>query len=469
VGESLPLIATLRRALRAQPDVALCVAFSGGPDSSALLHALAALPEARARGLRAIHVDHGLHPDSAAWAAHCRDFCAALVLDCAVLPVHVDRGTGEGIEAAARQARYAALADALHAGEWLLLGHHRDDQAETVLLKLLRGAGPEGLGGMRAIRPLGRGRLWRPLLALPREALREYVAAQALNCIDDPSNADRSLARNRLRHEILPSLQQTWPHAIDSILHSAALSRAAADSLQARWLRALGELRDPVNGSLDAMAWLALDAAVREPLLDHWLHAQGLSVPTAAQRRQIERQCHARAGQQPCVRWSQTELHIWRGRLWARRVPAAPVEASAWEHRWHGEPVELPDGSTLALDPPAVLNPPLQLRLRRGGERIKPAGETCTRELRDLFQRAGIPPWQRGACPLLYAGDELIAVADRWLSARGVALFDGLGSRPRWLADVGAVTVHYASRQPESSLPAPQTSAASIDSAPPLR
>jgi tRNA(Ile)-lysidine synthase len=407
------------------------VSFSGGPDSTALLHALAALPQARARGLRALHVDHRLHADSERWAAHCQRFCAALAVDCAVVAVQVDRASGEGIEAAARHARYAALADALRAGEWLLLGHHRDDQAETVLLKLLRGAGPEGLGGMRAIRPLGRGQLWRPLLALPRASLREYVATQGLACIDDPSNANRSLARNRLRHDILPQLLQTWPHAVDSILHSAALSRAAADSLQARWLSALDDLLDPATGSLDATGWLALDAAVREPLLDHWLHVQGLSAPTAAQRQQIERQCHARAGQQPCIRWSNTVLHIWRGRLWARRPTTVPDDAT-WEQTWHGEPIALPDGGTLALDPPTSLASPIQVRLRRGGERIKPAGDAHTRELRDLFQQANMPPWQRGSCPLLYVDGELIAVADRWLSARGVALFDAAGSRPRW-------------------------------------
>src|SRR3546814_88459 len=139
----------LLAALAAAPPAPLCVAFSGGPDSTALLHALAGLPQARAHGLRALHVDHGLHADSATWAEHCRRFCAALEVPCNVLRVQVQRVSGSGLEAAARDARYAALAAQLHEGEWLLLGHHRDDQVETVLLKLLRGAGPEGLGGMR--------------------------------------------------------------------------------------------------------------------------------------------------------------------------------------------------------------------------------------------------------------------------------------------------------------------------------
>jgi len=419
----------LHHALEVHPDGPLCVAFSGGPDSSALLHALAALPAARARGLRALHVDHRLHPHSGDWAAQASAFCAQLAIPCEVLTVQVT-AAGEGLEAAARQARYAAFAAALHAGEWLLLGHHRDDQAETVLLKLLRGAGPQGLGGMRASRPLGRGQLWRPLLELPREVLREYVQAHRLSCIDDPSNDDTRLGRNHLRHEILPRLREQWPQAIDSILHSAALCRAADASLRAQWLRMFAEAFDPANGSLDAATWLALEPALREPLLDHWLHSRGLPAPTAAQRRQIEHQCSARPGQQPCVRWPGAELHIWKGRLWA--LAPRPAVDPQWQARWHGEALGLPDGSTLALDPATRLAAPLTVRLRQGGERIRPAGDPHTRELRDLFQQVALPPWRRGSCPLLYAGDELVAVADLWRTAKGVALFDALGAHPRW-------------------------------------
>jgi tRNA(Ile)-lysidine synthase len=426
-----PLHQHLLAALATAPSASLCVAFSGGPDSTALLHALAQLSEARTRGLRALHVDHGLHADSAAWAEHCQRFCAMLALPCEVLRVQVDSSKGEGLEAAARRARYDAFATQLRDGEWLLLGHHRDDQAETVLLKLLRGAGPEGLGGMRALRSFGRGQLWRPLLMLSRRQLRDYVEAHQLDCIDDPSNGDTRLARNQLRHEILPRLLQHWPQAVDSILHSAALSRAAADALQVQWLAAFDALHDPANGSLHAADWLALSPALREPLLDHWLHARGLPAPTTAQRRQIERQCGARAGQLPCIRWAGTELHIWKGRLWA--LPPEVVIDTDWQLSWHGEPLALPGGDKLSLtDANVRLGEPLNVRLRRGGERIKPVGDAHTRELRDLFQQGLVPPWQRATCPLLYAGNELVAVADRWVSARGAAIFQQAGVRPQW-------------------------------------
>lgn len=425
------LAQALHDALDRHPEGALCVAYSGGPDSTALLHALAMSPAARQRGLRALHIDHGLHLDSRAWAAHALAFCAQLGLSCEVRAVDVARDSGDGLEAAARDARYAAFADALQPGEWLLLGHHRDDQAETVLLKLLRGAGPEGLGGMRAIRPIGAGHLWRPLLGFSRQALRDYAQSNQLPCVDDPSNRDPALARNRLRLDILPRLSQHWPQAVDSILHSATLCQAAADSLRVRWMDALSALEDPATGSLDAHRWLALEQALREPLLDHWLHARGLPTPTTAQRRQIERQCAARPGQRPCVRWRGAELHIWKGRLWAH-APGPAVDP-AWRALWHGEPLALPDGGRLALKPRRRLDVPLTVRLRQGGERIKPAGDTHTRELRDLFQQAVLPPWQRTACPLLYAGDTLIGVADRWLTTQGASLFDALGTWPRWI------------------------------------
>ena len=409
----------------------LCVAFSGGADSTALLHALARLPEARARRLRALHVDHGLHRDSAEWTEHCRNVCAELELPCDVVRAKVRTDRGDGLEAAARHARYQAFAERLEAGEWLLLAHHRDDQAETVLLKLLRGAGPEGLGGMRVHRPFHHGQLWRPLLDVPRAQLREYVERQRLPFIEDPSNQDQTLRRNHLRHEILPRIVSQWPQAVDSILRSAVLSRAAADTLRRQWMAALQVLRDPVTNSLDAKSWLALDRAIGDPLLDHWLHRAGLTAPTHAQRQQIERQCRVRAGRVPCIRWSGTEVHIWRGRLWA--CASSTAHPSDWYAAWAGETLTLPDGSRLSLEGSRErVESPLTVRLRRGGERIKPAGDRHTRELRDLFQRAAVPPWQRDRFPLIHADDELIAVADRWVSDRGIAMFERAGGTLHW-------------------------------------
>lgn len=422
------LQAHLSAALAEHPDANLCVALSGGPDSSALLHALAAMPAARERGLRALHVDHGLHPDSRTWARHAVDFCATLDIRCDVQRVTVDTDAGKGLEAAARDARYAALAAALQPGEWLLLGHHRDDQVETVLLKLLRGAGPEGLGGMREQRPLGAGQLWRPLLGLPRATLQGYVDAQQLACIDDPANADTRLSRNVLRHQILPRIMAHWPHALDSIEHSASLCHDAADALRTQWLDAWNTLHDEATDTLQLDGWLALAPALREPLLAHWLHSRGLPAPTTAQRRQIERQAAAQPGRVPCIRWPGAELHLWKGHLWALAPPTAFDRD--WQAAWDGAAVTLPDGGRLELIDGQRLSTPLVIRLRQGGEHIKPHGDPHTRELRDLFQQGRVPPWQRQACPMLWDGPVLVGVADRWLSALGVALLGG--ARALW-------------------------------------
>jgi tRNA(Ile)-lysidine synthase len=342
----------------------------------------------------------------------------------------VKRDSGIGLEAAARHARYAIFAEYLHPGERLVLGHHQDDQVETILLKLLRGAGPEGLGGMREARALGHGVLWRPLLDLPRQVLRDYVEAHQLPCIHDPSNDDKRLARNHLRHDVLPLLKTHWPQAAASITHSASLCRAAADTLQQDWLVAFETLRDDASNSLDAQAWLALTPALRDPLLAQWLHAQGLPAPTTAQRQQIERQCSAQDGQLPCIQWPGAEVHVWKNRLWAM-APRNPV-AQPTELSWQGEPLGLPDGGLLSMEPAMRLPVTLSVRWRSGGERIKPVGDRHTRELRALFQTGAIPPWQRQACPLLYEGDELIAVADRWINARAEAIFGQAGAQPRW-------------------------------------
>lgn len=423
----------LARALDTVPDVPLVVAYSGGPDSTALLHALAqGVPRPTLRGL---HVDHGLHADSGAWASHCRRTGDSLGVPVEVVRVTVDLSRGEGIEAAARRARHAAFAASLRPGERMVLAHHRDDQVETVLLKLLRGAGPEGLAGMRSLRPLGAGMLWRPLLDLPRAALLDHVSAHALATLHDPSNDDPLIARGYLRATVVPALLARWPQAATSIAHSGRLCLAAADTLRDAWMDALAGLhRD--EGTLDALGWLELPLAWRAPSFEHWLHAHGLSAPTTAQREQLERQIREGGAERlPLVGWRDTEVRVWRGRLWAmRRLPAFDP---TWSASWHGEPLDLPGGGRLTMEG-ARLAQPLQVRYRAGGETLRPQGDRHTRELRDLFQQGAVPPWRRPRMPLLWADRELVAVGTRWISERGRRLFDEAGGAPLWHENTGA-------------------------------
>jgi len=430
------LISELHASLSRLPPGRIVIGFSGGLDSSVLLHALAALTPARERGLRALHVDHGLHARSADWAAHCSAFAGRLGIAFIAANATVTT-SGNGLEAAARGARYRIFAEHLQPGETLALAHHADDQSETVLLKLLRGAGPQGLGGMRVQRDFGSGRLWRPLLNLPRALLRDYAQAHDLRWIEDPSNLDTRLRRNFLRAEILPRLVQRWPDATVAIAHSAAWARAAADFVERHAQSALAELQGDDPAALQWRGWLDLDDALRDPVLRLWLRAQGHDEPAHFHVAELERQLRTSADDRaPCVRWEQCELRRYRDLLYAMR-PLVPI-AEDWQATWNGSPLALPGGGILALrggGGPATatpVDPPLAIHYRSGGEHIKPAGSTHTRELRLLLQEAGIPPWQRDRIPLISMNGELIAVADMVLSTAAVTLCEQLNATIVW-------------------------------------
>ncbi|KGI77794.1 tRNA lysidine(34) synthetase TilS [Oleiagrimonas soli] len=411
----------------------LCVAFSGGRDSLALLHALASLRTAQ-RSLRAVHVNHGLHADSDAWAASCARWCAQWDVPLEIVTVQVDL-RGEGLEAAARTARYAAFADILRAGERLVTAHHRDDQAETVLLKLLRGAGPHGLGGMRELRSLGRGQLWRPLLATPRERLHAYARAQGLHGIDDPANADPRHARSFLRQTILPQLHRHWPEAERALAHAANLQREQADFIDQHAASALDTLCRANDRSMDAAGWLALHPALRACVLERWLHELDLPAPTTAQRHELERQMReAAADRLPRIAWPGAEVRLWRQRLYAMR-PQAPL-SGAWSTHWHGARLALPDSGALywhGSTTDATAFPTIRVDLNVRGLHFRPHGDRHTRALRDLFQQAAVPPWLRRRCPILYTPDgALLGVADLWTTDAGAALFGEFDLWPRW-------------------------------------
>jgi tRNA(Ile)-lysidine synthase len=427
------LASELDTALASLPAGAIVVGFSGGMDSSVLLHALAQTGNARQRGLRAVHIDHGLHADSAHWAQHCRDFCAALDVGFETAAASVRRGAGTGLEDAARTARQTAFAATLRPGEILALAHHRDDQAETILLKLLRGAGPEGLGGMRTLRPAHSGYLWRPLLRLPRARLAEYATACKLRWIEDPSNADTHLRRNFLRAEILPRLTQRWADAPAALAHSATWARHAADLIESQSVAALENLRGADPATLRWRDWLALPDALRDPVLRRWLRSLQLDEPAHLHVAQLERQLgEAAVDKMPCVRWQHSEVRRYRELLYALRpAPALPKQ---WRVSWNGALLGLPAGGNLALRTDGRIwpGPALNVRYRHGGERIKPAGSPHTRELRLLLQEAGMPPWRRAEVPLIYAANELIAVGDLFLNDTARELFAGANASIVW-------------------------------------
>lgn len=430
----------LQAGLAELPAGPLLAAFSGGLDSSVLLHALAQSEAARARGLRAVHVDHSLHADSANWSRQCAEFAQALGVELVVRTVDVARVPGLGLEASARRARYGAIQELLADGEILALAHHRGDQAETVLLKLLRGAGPEGVGAMRTLRPFGKGQAWRPLLSIPRPVLREYADQHRLRWIQDPSNTDPTIDRNYLRMQVLPNIARRWPEAEASMAQSAAWARDAADFIETEAERALARAQGLDPATLHHRTWLALPRALRDPVLRRWLRSLALPEPTQYQAAELVRQLgEAGEDRQPCVRWPGVEVRRYRDLLYA--LPPLQLPVSDWRADFDGGELELPKGlGRLALvgddGAPRRLESPLVVRFRRGGENLRLSEHGPTRELRDLFQEAGIPPWQRSRLPLLFesdnGGEALVAVADLWLGARAAERFARAGARLEW-------------------------------------
>ena len=410
--------------------------YSGGLDSTVLLHLLAGqLPRGR---LRALHVHHGLHPDADAWARHCEEACARLDVACEVVRVDVARDAGEGLEAAARHARHAAFADALHDGEVLALAHHRDDQAETFLLRALRASGTDGLASMRPWRPYANGFLWRPLLAQPRAALRAWAQAQALRWIDDASNADTDLDRNFLRHRVLPVLRERWPHADAMFARCAALAAGAADLLHDDDAEALASVGTQDPATLSVPMLQALPAPRRARVLRHWIARLGLPPLPAQGIARIEGDLLP-AGQDAdaAFAWAGASIRRWRELLHA--ATDAPPLPSGWSADWRGEaPLALPDGASLALIGAPGFEQSLRARARRGGERIALPGRAHSHALKHVLQDVGIPPWLRERLPLLTDGEgEVLAAGDlvhsagfaRWLQAHGARLSWSLNAR----------------------------------------
>ncbi len=433
------LAALLREQLPAFPAVRLCVAFSGGVDSMALLHAARRLADLEpAVVLRALHVDHGLQPASASWAAVCADFCRHHGIPMETLRLALPATPGASVEAVARDARYAALAGRLAPGEALLTAHHRDDQLETLLLQLVRGAGVAGLAAMPRAAPLGPGLHLRPLLDVDRSSLIDYARANGLHWVDDPMNVDGRFDRAWLRSEVLPAMRERWPGLARTVARSAAHLGEARELLgQLAALDSVSRL-DGSRLSVDGLASLPRVRQVN--LLRWWIAGQGLGMPSAARLGAIlDDVLGARDEALPLVSWAKGEVRRYRGWLYAMPPLAAPSLAPG-EARGAEDPLVLGPGQGQISLVSAVgeglatrrLQERLTWRSRTGGERLKPAAGARSRTLKNLFQENGIVPWMRPRIPVLWHGQEPVAVGDLWIDARFAAEAGETALRPRW-------------------------------------
>lgn len=390
------------------------VAFSGGMDSTVLLTALAQLRDRLPFRLHAAYVDHGLQPASAAWIDHCRRICDDLDLPLTCLVVDARAAPGESPEAAARTARYAALMGLIGPGDRLFTAHHQDDQAETVLLALMRGSGPHGLAAMPAVAPFGPGLLVRPLLGYRRADLDVFARAAGLVWIEDPTNAVLDLDRNLLRHQVLPLLRRRWPSLAHTIARSAAHCADAARLLDRQAAEQIERLALAGGAALSVRGLCALPTELGRTTLRYWIRLRGRSMPDQVHLERILTEAvRARRDAMPLVAWPGAEIRRYRDALFLLS-PLPPVPEPGSTIPWTGPSLDLPHGlGSLARSPSESgdVPAPLEVRFRVPGARWRPAAEAPSRALKTLFQEAGIAPWVRPYVPLIYAGGELLAVA----------------------------------------------------------
>lgn len=390
------------------------VAFSGGLDSTVLLHQLAVYTRNHpAPPLRAIHVHHGLQAAADAWPDHCRAVCAALGVELDVLPVQV--APGASLEQAARNARYDAFEKRLGLGEVLFTGQHRDDQAETLLFRLLRGAGLRGLSAMPQQRPLGQGSLVRPLLGLSRQQLQTYADMHGLVWVDDPSNSDTAFARNFLRGEVFPILRQRWPQAEANLARSAEhlgeamglLDELAASDLAIACDNAPLPWLELYSLSLEVLA--AMSPARQRNALQFWL-SQRTRLPDSRHWAGWNDLRDAAADACPVWRLTDGELHRSHGRIWW--LNGVWLAAVSGNYPWldSGQPLRLPGNGSVRLMS-APLGEGLHIRYRQGGEIMQLPGRG-RRDLKRLLNELQVPHFVRPRLPLLYRGEQLLAVAN---------------------------------------------------------
>lgn len=398
------------------------IAYSGGLDSHVLLHAMARLREQIPEiSLRAIHVHHGLSVKADSWVAHCHNVCAGLGVTLECEHIHEAPEAGESIEAWARTKRYAIFARVLTAGAAVLTAHTQDDQAETVLLQLLRGAGPAGIAAMSARQAFAAGSVLRPLLTFTRRQLQEYAVQHSLVWIEDESNADIRFDRNFLRHRVMPLLRERWPAAASSLARSARHCAEAADGLAElaqQDLRSNFSPNDELEDVLQIATLQALSPARQRNALRYWLSRLGCRLPNTQHIQRIQQDLiNGRCDSQPQVSWDKWTIRRYRQALIVTAInqEKKTVDEIPWNL---AAPLELPDnlgclsatrqvngGLALTVNPER-----LTIRFRRGGERCRPVGKPYTCSLKKLFQEWQVPPWQRSTTPLLYHDDELAAV-----------------------------------------------------------
>lgn len=405
----------------------LRIALSGGMDSVLLLHVAAYLYAHRGQ-LSAIHINHQLQPNADETSRFCEDICGDLGVPLDIRRVIVssretsESDTSGGVEEAARNARYQVFEETLAPGELLLMAHHGDDQAETILFRMLRGTGVAGLGGMPRTRPLGDGQLFRPLLDFSRADLQGWAGARGIDWVDDPSNTDERFDRNFLRRSILPLLKSRWPSLVSRVSHTAQSCREG-DELATKLAEIHFRQCADQSGSLQLRAMASLSLAEQKNLLRWWVRRYRHHPPAISDWSQVLSDfMNAPADREPELRGAGFTIRRFQGGLYL--VPEL-TELPA------GKPVLVPDqvlswgGWRLILSAsgePKRPAPEIRVSTRAGGERIRPVPGGPSKLLKNWLQEKNVPPWERARLPLLLevvdGHEEMVGTGDLWVSGK---------------------------------------------------
>lgn len=367
------------------------IAYSGGLDSTVLLdicHGVA--QQEKSLQFHVLHAHHGLSSNADAWAERCADTCRQYGMDFHLIHLQLANKLKVSLEDAARTARYQAFAERIKTGDLLLTAHHQHDQAETVLLQLLRGAGPKGLAAMPALKLFHAGLLGRPLLNVSRDTLLHYAREKNLSWIEDESNQNTSLTRNFLRHDILPVLTSRWPSVEATLARTAQHCAEAQTLLDEVAAEKLGQVRGSVENTLSVTKLLSFSPEWQRLLLRGWIEEQGFALPDTDKMNSIQDSVlGARQDRQPCVKWQDVTLRRHQGNLHLTIDGVAQPEI----------------GAGLKLDRSAVI-----VRQRIPGETVEILNRGRI-ALKNLFQEWQVPAWERGTLPLMFYGNKLIQAA----------------------------------------------------------
>jgi tRNA(Ile)-lysidine synthase len=428
-----------KQAITTAPQIML--GLSGGMDSIVLLKLLSEQVDTKL--IQAVHVNHGLSESADQWQQFVEDYCRQLGVDFYAEKVQLVV-SGEGLEAAARDARYAVFERRLKKDGLLFLAHHADDQVETVIYRLLRGSGSKGLAGMPESRPLGLGQLIRPLLAYSKNAICREANIRGLKWIEDESNLDDQFDRNYIRNQVIPVIAERWPEYPQAIMQSAGHNDQAnqlSKDLALEDLARLGLLEERAGWSISIDGLFKLSVLRQKNVLRHWSEIKNLPAPGGKIINEIlSSVVAARQDASPEVIWHRQCWARFQNRLYLLRCQNKNIQQDQSMHWDMQHPLMLADKSRLdaqrAKGSGLVAGAKsIEIRYRQGGERCKPQGRGRSSSLKKLLLEYQLPPWLRDRVPLLYVQDQLVAVGDLWVCEGWAAKPEESGMEIQWQVD----------------------------------